>query len=94
MNMYGIMLSTILYYGFIFIPLGIFSAALINKIQQPAVIRNLIIYGIILLASFFLEIILVTVSGRAVRIENLVISIIFITGSNIVSSLFIRRQTV
>jgi len=77
-NLYPINISLlsvykIIWYAIIFIPLGIL-VSLINKIMNKHII---LISGVILLPSFILEGILVSVSGRDVILENLFICILF-----------------
>jgi len=67
----------ILYYAIIFIPLGILLslAARMLKLQIP--IQILVISGCVLLSSIMLEGILVSVSGRSIKFENLLLSTMF-----------------
>ena len=65
------------YYIFIFVPLGILMTLTVKIMRSRFVVKMLIIFGCILLPPFILEGILVSVSGRVVSLENLLISMIF-----------------
>ena len=65
------------YYIFIFVPLGIIIASTVKIMKKQVSAQILTISIGILLPSLILEGILVGVSGRAMRLENLLISMIF-----------------
>lgn len=82
----------ILYYALIFIPFGISLALAVKMIRRHFVIQVLILCGGVLLTPFLLEGITVGISGRVMRFENLLISIIF-TASPIVLFKLLRCYT-
>jgi VanZ family protein len=66
----------IAYYGIVFFPLGLLLCLFMTKFRS-FMVRQLFLIVIILALSSMLEAILVKVSGRAMRLENLVLSFIF-----------------
>lgn len=64
-----------LYYGLIFIPLG-YLLSLILILAQRRFIFNLLLYSGILLPPLLLELILATSSGRSIKPENLLLSVL------------------
>ena len=77
------------YYIFIFMPLRILIALTVKIMRSRLVIKMFIIFGCILLPPFILEGILV--SGRVVSIDNLLISVIFMTGPMVFLKYFTFR---
>ena len=67
-----------MYYALVFVPLGILMTPIVKIMRSRFVIKILIIFAGLLLIPFILENILVGVSGRDLKLENLLISILFI----------------
>lgn len=67
-----------MYYALVFVPLGILITLTVKIMRSRFVIKILIIFGSLLLTPFMLEKILVGVSGRDLKLENLLISMLFI----------------
>ena len=80
LNMLNLVFYKILYYAIIFVPLGVLLSFTVKKTGGQFVIKMLIICGGILLSSFIMEGILMSVRGRELRLENLLISMIFTAG--------------
>ena len=74
------------YYALIFVPLGILMALAVKTIRKQSLIQIITISISVLLPSIIFEGILVSVSGRAVRVENLLTSMIF----TIIPMVFLR----
>ncbi|MDR4497853.1 MAG: hypothetical protein MRK02_08045 [Candidatus Scalindua sp.] len=74
------------YYALIFVPLGILMALAVKKIRKQSLIQIITISISVLLPSIIFEGVLVSVSGRAVRVENLLTSMIF----TIIPMVFLR----
>ncbi len=79
----------LLYYGFIFIPLGFILAITSTVLRGRFVFHILLILGGILLPSLILQIIFASVSEIGAKLENLLLSV-FITGATL---LLFKRQT-
>jgi VanZ family protein len=80
LNEYNIVGFTVLYYALVFIPLGILMTLIVKKTRGRFVIKILTICGGIVLSSLILEGVLMIVSGRVMILENLLISMICISG--------------
>lgn len=64
----------ILYYGLIFIPLGLFLALIRAKTRGKVIFYALLLCGGILAPALILEVMLATGTQRAIRLENLLFS--------------------
>ena len=83
-------LCKILYYGFIFIPIGMLHSLTSKTMRAGFAVQVLITIGGIVLSSVILEYILVSVSGKSVDFSNLLLSIVFATASLIAFSIWSR----
>jgi glycopeptide antibiotics resistance protein len=79
-SMVGYKAMHYVYYALIFIPLGILITHTVKIMKSRFFIKVIIICGGIMVPSLILEGILVIVSGKDVSLENLLISVIFMTG--------------
>ncbi len=89
----GLDMNKYLYYAFIFIPLGILFIFMAKKMRKRLLVQISLIFGCTLLPSFILEGFLVTVSGRVVRFENILFSVMFMVAPMVLFKLY-RTQIV
>jgi hypothetical protein len=82
-NGFHLVLYKILYYAVIFIPFGILLLLTIMRRQFSIPIQIMGISGGILLPSFMLEGILASVSGRDIRLENMLMSMMLTAVSTV-----------
>ena len=61
----------LVYYGLVFVPLGCLLAFIVKTQDGPAISRNILLGGGILLPAVVHEVLLASVSGRSVSLENL-----------------------
>jgi glycopeptide antibiotics resistance protein len=85
LNMADLRGYKVLWYAILFIPLGILLS--LNKTIRKR--TGVLIIGGIVIPSLFLEFVLVSVSGRDIIMENLLLGILFTAGP-VVISIFIR----
>jgi hypothetical protein len=86
LNAAGIDVYKMLYYGLVFIPLGLFGVLITITSRLPVIFQSLWVCGVILVPASILEVILVSQSKRPLRLDNLLLSVT-ITGT---AMLFIR----
>ena len=85
--------NKILYYAFIFIPLGLLLSRIISVLRRRFVSLILTISGGILLSPIVFESILVSVSARDIKLDNLLLSTVFTAGSMVLFT-FLRHHTI
>lgn len=79
-SIFGYKFMYYVYYFVVFVPLGVLMTLTVKMMRNRFCIKILIICGGILLPSIILEGILVSVSGRDLKLENLLISVMFMIG--------------
>jgi hypothetical protein len=86
----------VLYYASISIPLGILLALTAEGMKKQFASQILLLGGGIVLAALVLEILLVSVSGGNMQLENLLMSMIIATGTTVFCILYraVRRNQV
>ena len=77
LNSFNMICFKTFYYAIVFIPLGILMTLTAEIMRSRFVIKILIIFAGLLLTPLILENIMVSVSGRDLKLENLLISILF-----------------
>lgn len=93
LNAFNMIIYKGLYYAFVFVPLGILLVPVVKRMKRRLSIQIPLIIGSILFPSFILEGILVAVSGKVVRLENLLFSVMFTVAPMVLFKLY-RTQIV
>ncbi|MCF6149767.1 MAG: hypothetical protein E3K37_14020 [Candidatus Kuenenia sp.] len=90
---YHLVCYKIIYYLIIFAPLSMLYSITVKSISGRYVIKKFIICGAIILSSFIVEAILMSLRGRGLRLENLMIGIIILAGPMVLKLLLPKKIT-